>query len=81
MSEYALIMQPHGNLGVDPPDQLWKYQEKRKGLPWEDPRDFERDANEIMQVFPKLIPIPVTAQPPGLAARSWSLKQLRHRLR
>jgi hypothetical protein len=54
----VLIVQPHGNLSTDPPGELWKYQDKFKDRPWGDPRDIERDANEIMWAFPKLRPVP-----------------------
>jgi hypothetical protein len=58
MSDYTLIVQPHGDLGTEPPGELWKYQDRFKGHPWCDPRGIERDANEIMRAFPKLLPIP-----------------------
>jgi hypothetical protein len=58
MSDYTLVVQPHANLGTEPPGELWKYQDKFKDRPWHDARDIERDANEIIRAFPKLLPIP-----------------------
>ena len=58
MSDYALVVQPHGNLGTEPPGELSRYQDRFENRSWRDACDIERDANEIMRVFPKLVPIP-----------------------
>jgi hypothetical protein len=58
MSDYILVVHPLGNLSTEPPRELRKYQDKFNDRPWDDPRDIERDANEIMRAFPKLLPSP-----------------------
>src|SRR5262245_20883451 len=58
MSDYTVIVHPHGNLGLEPSRELGKYQDRFKNSPWRDAHGIERDANEIIRAFPKLLPIP-----------------------